>query len=154
MINLIVVAQVTFDALARMGRNSATWWWTEAGVKVYGETERFARSSAICFGWTTSRYKTTGCSRGVLIPLPDRNLEAVGQSSGGGILMKSKGFPISREALLYCQRVIHHCLSLTYISAAWKIFKRQLKKSDLCGRLESRNRSTIHSLSARSDVAL
>src|SRR5262245_13816144 len=47
----------------------------------------------------------------------------------------SKGFPISRQALLYCQRVIHHCLSLTYISAAWKIFKRQLKKSDLCGRL-------------------
>jgi len=125
-----------------------------AGVKGYGETESFVRSSALCFGRTTCRYKVTGCLRGVLIPLPDRNLEAVGQSSGGGILMKSKGFPIARQALLYCQRVIHQCLSLTYISVAWKIFKRQLKKSDLCGLPESRQGATIHSLSARSDVAL
>src|SRR5262245_62060260 len=52
----------------------------------------------------------------------------------------SKGFPISRQALLYSRRVIHHCLSLTYISAAWKIFKGRLKKFDPGGRLESRQR--------------
>lgn len=34
----------------------------------------------------------------------------------------SEGFPISRQALLYSRRVIHHCLSLTCIPAAWKIF--------------------------------
>src|SRR5215475_5649173 len=52
----------------------------------------------------------------------------------------SKGFPITRQTLLYSRRVIHHCLSLTYISAAWKIFNCRLKKSDPSGRLESRQR--------------
>src|SRR5215813_4640259 len=40
----------------------------------------------------------------------------------------SKGFPIARQTLLYSRRVIHHYLSLTYISAAWKIFNCRLKK--------------------------
>src|SRR5262249_17252478 len=39
-----------------------------------------------------------------------------------------KGFPIALQALLYCQRIIHRCLSLTYIPATWKIFKGQAKK--------------------------
>jgi hypothetical protein len=39
----------------------------------------------------------------------------------------SKGFPIASPAILYRRQIIHSRLSLTYISAAEKIFKDKSK---------------------------